>query len=47
MPEDRCRTANCNPVAPNINLTCEGVIDGDGLGHHFLMGRHRAFPLFE
>lgn len=35
------------PVATNVNLVCEGVIDGDRLGHHFLMTRHRAFPLFE
>lgn len=33
--------------APNVNLSCEGVIDGEGLGHHFLLARRRAFPLFE
>lgn len=28
-------------------LSLEGVIDGEGLGHHFLIARHKAFPLFE
>lgn len=31
----------------NVYLSFEGVIDGEGLGHHFLMARHKAFPLFE
>lgn len=28
-------------------LSFEGVIDGEGLGHHFPMARRKAFPLFE
>lgn len=34
-------------VVANVYLSSEGVIDGEGLAHHFLMARHKAFPLFE